>query len=273
MKYKMLINGQKNAFAKEFFQQSKYCFECLITSTYIDDIIAHFKLFQPDAYICFIDTIDGEIINQIYKLREDGVSKETRIIIILHNDIAVLFEKLHPSIADLTIKRPISPDNMILKIIRFFDSIEELKESGLQSALQEKINETESEIEIENKTEEKKSILIVDDDRNVLKMLKSALGEAYNITTMANGILVEKFFETKTADLIILDYEMPIETGAEIFRKLKKNEKTKNIPVCFLTGVNDAEKIREILLLKPHGYLLKPINMEMLLSTISNLID
>lgn len=115
--------------------------------------------------------------------------------------------------------------------------------------------------------------MIVDDDRNVLKLLKAALSETYNVTAIVTGVLVQKFFETKTADLIILDYEMPIETGADVFRKIRSNEKTKNIPVCFLTGVSDREKIREIMLMKPHGYLLKPINTEMLMSTISNLID
>ena len=38
--------------------------------------------------------------------------------------------------------------------------------------------------------------------------------------------------------MVILDYEMPGLTGADIFRKLKVNEKTEKIPVCFLTGIS-----------------------------------
>ena len=113
----------------------------------------------------------------------------------------------------------------------------------------------------EKKSGGKKHILIVDDDRTVLKMLKTALEEEYDITTMVNGVMV------------ILDYEMPGLTGADIFRKLKVNEKTVKIPVCFLTGISDREKIMEVMSLRPHSYLLKPIDMDMLKAAITNLTN
>ena len=119
---------------------------------------------------------------------------------------------------------------------------------------------------------EKKHILVIDDDRTVLKMLKTALSDKYNVTTMVNGIMAVKFLESKKVDLVILDYEMPVETGAAVFRKIKASPKAKNIPVCFLTGISDREKIMEVMSLKPHGYMLKPIDMDMLFSTINNLI-
>ena len=123
------------------------------------------------------------------------------------------------------------------------------------------------------KEKPKKHILVVDDDRTVLKMLKTALSDKYDVTTMVNGIMVEKFLETKKVDLVILDYEMPVETGAAVFKKIKANEKARKVPVCFLTGISDKEKIMEVMSLKPHGYMLKPIDMDMLFSTISNLIE
>lgn len=82
-----------------------------------------------------------------------------------------------------------------------------------------------------------------------------------------------KFLETKTPDLIFLDYEMPVEKGPEVFRKIKKLESAKDIPVVFLTGVADREKITEVLSLKPNGYLLKPINMERVNDTIKSLLN
>ena len=119
----------------------------------------------------------------------------------------------------------------------------------------------------------KKHILIVDDDRTVLKMLKTALEDTYDVTTMVNGIMVEKFLESKDVDVVVLDYEMPVETGADIFRKIKANPKANHVPVCFLTGISEREKIMEVMALKPHGYLLKPIDMDMLFATISNLTN
>ena len=88
-----------------------------------------------------------------------------------------------------------------------------------------------------------------------------------------NGLLVEKILATKPIDLIILDYEMPIMTGADVYRKLKESEEYAKIPVCFLTGVFERSKVEEIMSLKPNGYLLKPIDMEMLMAAIANLIN
>ncbi|MGN0604091.1 MAG: response regulator [Oscillospiraceae bacterium] len=81
-----------------------------------------------------------------------------------------------------------------------------------------------------------------------------------------------KFLETKTPDLVFLDYEMPVENGPEVFKKIKKMDSAMNVPVVFLTGIADREKITEVLALKPHGYLLKPINMERVNETINKLL-
>ena len=65
---------------------------------------------------------------------------------------------------------------------------------------------------------------------------------------------------------------MPEENGLAVLQKLRLNEETKDIPVVFLTGVSDRGKIREALLYKPQGYLLKPIDHEKLKETIAGLI-
>lgn len=46
----------------------------------------------------------------------------------------------------------------------------------------------------------------------------------------------------------------------------------KDIPVVFLTGVSDSDKVQEVISMKPQGYLLKPVNMERLFIMIRNLI-
>ena len=125
--------------------------------------------------------------------------------------------------------------------------------------------------EISADPDRKKHILVVDDDRNVLKMLKTALEEKYEVTATLNGLLVEKVLATKPVDLVVLDYEMPIMTGAEVYRKIKAKPESASIPVCFLTGVSDRNKVMEIMSLRPDSYLLKPIDLEMLMTAIENL--
>ena len=65
---------------------------------------------------------------------------------------------------------------------------------------------------------------------------------------------------------------MPGETGPEILEKLRANDVTKDIPVIFLTGVSEREKIQEALVLKPQSYLLKPVDHEKLRSAIAKVV-
>ena len=121
-------------------------------------------------------------------------------------------------------------------------------------------------------TSRRKHILVVDDDSRMLKIIKRHLADKYDVATALNGRLALKFLETKKTDLILLDYEMPLENGPSILKKLKENPYTHDIPVIFLTGISDRQRIEKALVLKPQGYLLKPIDHIKLLSTISKLI-
>lgn len=133
-------------------------------------------------------------------------------------------------------------------------------------------NEAASQAEGQAEEEKRKHILIVDDDSTVLKLVKRYLGKTYNVATAINGKVALKFLEKKDTDLILLDYEMPGENGAQVLQKLRSNEKTKDLPVVFLTGVQEKDRIREVLELNPQSYLLKPMNMERLSSTLKSIL-
>ncbi|MFG6349789.1 MAG: response regulator, partial [Lachnospiraceae bacterium] len=119
----------------------------------------------------------------------------------------------------------------------------------------------------------RKHILVVDDDSSVLKLIKSYLSGNYDVATAKSGKVALKFLETKKTDLVLLDYEMPGEKGPEVLSKIRADARTKNLPVVFLTGVTDKEKIQDVLAMKPQGYLLKPIDMMKLSSTIKNVLS
>lgn len=132
--------------------------------------------------------------------------------------------------------------------------------------------ESVSDIIEEDSPLRRKHILVVDDDSRMLKIINRHLAEKYDVATALNGRLALKFLETKRTDLILLDYEMPLENGPAILKKIRENPRTQNIPVVFLTGISERNKIQKALVLKPQGYLLKPIDHIKLLSTISKLI-
>lgn len=120
--------------------------------------------------------------------------------------------------------------------------------------------------------EEKKSILAVDDSGMELRNLRSILKDRYDLTFATSGNEALGLLEEKRFDLILLDYEMPMMSGSEFFKKVQKNDKMKDIPVVFLTGVSEKDRIMKVAVEHPAGYLLKPINSDLLLSTIKNIL-
>ena len=88
----------------------------------------------------------------------------------------------------------------------------------------------------------KRTILVVDDSPTNLSMLNENLKEDYKVMVAKNGQkaldLVEKHSEI---DLILLDVVMPEMDGYEVCRRLKSDPKTENIPIIFLTALNESE--------------------------------
>lgn len=115
-------------------------------------------------------------------------------------------------------------------------------------------------------------ILVVDDNPLMLKVIKEHLHEEYDVATAVNGRVALRFLENRDVDLILLDYEMPEEDGAAVLEKIRKLERSADVPVIFLTGVSDRKKIKKALVMKPEGYLLKPIDHEKLISTIKKYV-
>ena len=105
----------------------------------------------------------------------------------------------------------------------------------------------------------RKHVLVVDDDIQQLQQIKDHLSEFYHVAMAPSGKSAYIYLEDHQPDLILLDYRMPIESGPEVYRKLRTNPKTAKIPVVFLTAVSSREEVMTILLkLKPQGYLVKP---------------
>ncbi len=118
----------------------------------------------------------------------------------------------------------------------------------------------------------RKHILIIDDDPLMLKIIKDHLHENYDVGSAISGKIAYRFLEKRHTDLILLDYVMPDENGPSVLRHLRSNDNTKDIPVVFLTGMQERGKIQEALSLKPQGYLLKPVDKKQLMGMVKSII-
>lgn len=284
MKYKILVNGEKSALLRDFFVNAPG-FICMSTSSYWADLTAHYRMFRPDAYICLAEYMDIQIITQAKKLKANEEFCEVPVILVTNEDCFEEYysENESETVFDVILSRPISIKAIGDRIVKHLIHIEEEKEKEKKRIAEEierfarekEEREARAEAErlaAENESNLSKHILIVDDDKNVLKLLKTALEEKYTVTAIAGGRMALRFLETKTPDLIFLDYQMPVENGPEVFKKIRKMESAQDIPIVFLTGIADREKITEVLSLKPQGYLLKPINMERVNDTIRSIL-
>ena len=115
----------------------------------------------------------------------------------------------------------------------------------------------------------KKMILIVDDDPTYLKLIKEWLKDNYRVSMANSGMQAITWLANNTADLVLLDYEMPTIKGSKVLEMLRSDAQIANTPVMFLTGKSDKQSIVEVLALKPAGYLLKSIDRKTLLETLN----
>jgi len=90
-------------------------------------------------------------------------------------------------------------------------------------------------------TERKTTILAVDDTPVNLTVLKGILGRDYDVITAANGLTALQLAAHAVPDLILLDVMMPDMNGFQVCRSLKLDPKLRNIPVIFVTSMNEIE--------------------------------
>ncbi len=115
----------------------------------------------------------------------------------------------------------------------------------------------------------KKTVLIVDDDPNYMSVIREWLKTKFKVAMANSGLQAIKWLGKNKADLILLDYEMPITTGPQVLEMLRSESETADIPVMFLTGKSDKESVMNVLSLKPEGYFLKTIEKDDLIETLT----
>ena len=104
----------------------------------------------------------------------------------------------------------------------------------------------------------KNSVLIVDDERVNISSLKSILAPEYTVYASINGKEAVETAQKFLPDLILLDVLMPDMDGYEVIAILKNSEETRDIPVIFITGLDDSNAEMKGLELGAVDYISKP---------------
>uniref|UniRef100_N2ATX9 Stage 0 sporulation protein A homolog n=1 Tax=Eubacterium plexicaudatum ASF492 TaxID=1235802 RepID=N2ATX9_9FIRM len=281
MRYKVLLVGNNKATIEDMFLHANSILECQSTSIRFDDIVCHLKYFQPHVLVYCMHNETRDTMSQLITIKHTKLERKTPFFLVATQEDCDEMRKMSAEFADVSLIKPITALQIAEKITEYMKrnfSIQEEEAptaapliSAEQQKTQELLDDIESMFEDAPITS-RKHILVVDDDFRMLKLIKRYLDDTYDIATAINGKVALKFLETKMTNLILLDYEMPEENGPAVLEKLRANPVTSSIPVIFLTGINDRKKIQQVLMLKPQGYLLKPIDHDKLVETIEKTI-
>jgi len=118
----------------------------------------------------------------------------------------------------------------------------------------------------------RKSILVVDDEKNQREILETILsGEGYDVTTASSGEAAMKFVESRRFDLVLTDLKMTGMSGLDLLKELTNYDKS--IIVILLTAHGSVDSAVDALRLGAFDYLQKPYDSEKLLETVSRALN
>jgi signal transduction histidine kinase/DNA-binding response OmpR family regulator/streptogramin lyase len=130
-----------------------------------------------------------------------------------------------------------------------------------------------SSLKVRSNPESNNTILLIEDNPDVVEYLASCLDTRYRLEFAYNGRSgIEKALET-VPGLIISDVMMPEKDGFEVCDTLKNDERTSHIPIILLTAKTGVESRIAGLRMGADAYLAKPFHREELLVTVQNLLE
>ena len=115
-----------------------------------------------------------------------------------------------------------------------------------------------------------KKILIIDDSNTNIILLEAILGNhGYEISKSLNVKEALPIIETTLPDLILLDLLMPKVSGYEFLENLRKNKRTRNIPVIVISAVTENESKARTRKFGIVDYIEKPVNIKDLVEKVN----
>ncbi|MEC3907032.1 two-component regulator propeller domain-containing protein [Tamlana sp. 2201CG12-4] len=123
------------------------------------------------------------------------------------------------------------------------------------------------------KEEQQETLLIVDDNKDILSYLESLFKNDYTVLVAENGLVAKEIAEKKVPDLIVSDVMMPEMDGLELCKHLKSNIGTSHIPIILLTARTSIVYEVDGLNIGADDYIKKPFNTKIVQSRVVSLLE
>lgn len=116
-------------------------------------------------------------------------------------------------------------------------------------------------------------ILVVDDEKNILLVIKKTLkSSGFDVYTAEDGTEGLDKANEIDPDLILLDIVLPKLNGFMVYEALKEDPKTEDIPVVFISAKSEEQDIKKAEELGAEDYLVKPLKQDKLVETVNNIL-
>jgi len=121
--------------------------------------------------------------------------------------------------------------------------------------------------------EERKLILVIEDENSLRLLLSSFLSKHYAVESRKDGLdALTWMSKGNIPDVIILDMEMPNLSGAEFLIHIRSSGFFRHIPVLVASGTNDDDLPNKLKKLGANGFMKKPINPNQVVETIEKFL-
>ncbi|MGN0343000.1 MAG: response regulator [Roseburia sp.] len=274
---KVMLVGKFNGVMRDVYrhleQTNKYTVQvCPAQKDLMGEMI---DLIEPDVVVISLMELEGSHNNLLAYLRDD----QPNLKVICYGTVPeqLIFFGYLGDIYFHALTRSASHKDLLAKVSGF------MEDSGEFSVVSEgpaksgnKMEELELALQQVKKeqadSEKKKKILLVDDKAIQLRTLRSLLVNEYDVLLATNGSDALKIMQKNHPDIVFLDYEMPEMDGKDVLERIRQIEAIKNIPVVFLTGEKDKDRVMEVAKLNPAGYLLKPPDIDKIHNIIQEIL-
>ena len=280
MKSKVLLTGKNTAMIGNFFDHLSNGYKLQSCQPKKRDLMSQLESFQPQIVVLCLADESQECLNTFREITGMEKYHYLPLLLIGNEEDCNDFTKHSYFPFVHTLIRPIHNEVVEETINQLIQQVEQVKidEMSTKQTINSVHNSRNAGVlpknkDIKSQNEDRKHILVVDDDIRMLKLLNDYLKEDYEVAIATSGSQALSFLATHHTDLVLLDYVMPEKDGPSVLKDIRENEQLSNLPVIFLTGVSTSRRVKEGLQYHPQGYLLKPIARKLLLERLAEVFN
>ncbi|MBQ6064709.1 MAG: response regulator [Prevotella sp.] len=257
---------------------TKYTKDNVTLSCTVDDDHQHFHITVEDNGVGISDAEQKKIFRPFYQSKDNkpgtgiGLSIVQTLVSLHHGDVHVVSEEGKGARFVVTLpvtqgKDAVVDDGKNMKELKDYKNSDNCPQNTDGNVRTPELLDTP---ELHNS---QPTVLIVEDDEDMLHFLSDHFRDSYTVITAENGVQGLKQLKKYPVTLIVSDWMMPEMDGAEFCRKVRANSSTSHLPLVLLTAKTDNDSKTMGMDVGADAYIEKPFSMKYLEATIRNLME